>query len=463
MLAATGLPVLAAAAGRRRRVGIIGGGMAGVSLAWLLDGVRDVVLLEAGGSIGGNVHAVELDVGGDPVVVDVGAQQFHPGPYPLYTALLVHLGLHAPEGTGPSDSHAFPASITLAAEHEPTPRFVSPALPGRAWPLLAPWNQAGVTAFAVCFLAAKRREQLGGRWALTLEDWLPTLGLPQAQWEGMLLPWAAALFSGSIDQARGLSARAAMIFAARALPANPLEGVRYYSLRSGMTEAMHRMLARCTTVEVFTGTRVQHVTRLPEGGFRLQGDRGRAFIVDDLVLAASGPGSLELLRHVPATGAQQAALRRIEFHYARIAIHTDAAYASTNPHHRSFLNCQVQSDHCESSMWLADVLPAAPQATAARLWKSWVTHREWQPSHVLYEAEFLHMLPTPATLAAQGALRALQGRDRIWFAGGYTLPYDSQETALRSALGVAIGLGATTSRALSLAPSWSAGQVQDDV
>ena len=82
-----------------------------------------------------------------------------------------------------------------------------------------------------------------------------------------------------------------------------------------------------------------------------------------------------------------------------------------------------------------------PPETAAKLWKSWTTHRV-QPSQVLYDTEFRHMLPTPATLHAQDSMKTLQGRDGIWFAGGYLYPYDSQETALRSALRVALGLDA---------------------
>jgi NADPH-dependent glutamate synthase beta subunit-like oxidoreductase len=45
--ATAGSPMLAHAAPPRRTVAIIGGGMAGVSVAWLLDGQRDVVLLES--------------------------------------------------------------------------------------------------------------------------------------------------------------------------------------------------------------------------------------------------------------------------------------------------------------------------------------------------------------------------------------------------------------------------------
>jgi predicted NAD/FAD-binding protein len=100
-------------------------------------------------------------------------------------------------------------------------------------------------------------------------------------------------------------------------------------------------------------------------------------------------------------------------------------------------------------MWMAPVLAGPPLSATARLWKSWITHRQ-APSQILREVSFKHMLPTPATLFAQGILRLLQGRDRIWFAGGCLHPYDSQETALRSALGVALGLGVSTSRVQAL-------------
>jgi len=168
--AVAGLPALGAGGAPRRRVAIVGAGMAGVSLAWLLDGTCDVVLLEARESIGGNVQSVEVELDGRAFVVDIGAQYFHPGPYPLYTALLTQLGLYPPAATGPTASHAFPASITLSAIGNGTPRFVSPILPQRTWPIFAGWNQAGLLAFASAFSAAQRREQLRESWALTLQD-----------------------------------------------------------------------------------------------------------------------------------------------------------------------------------------------------------------------------------------------------------------------------------------------------
>jgi uncharacterized protein len=441
---AAGMPAIdPGAAVRRRSVGIVGGGMAGISLAWLLDGARDVVVLEARDSIGGNVQSVDVDLDGHRFVVDLGAQYFHPGPYPVYTALLRHLGLYDPESTG-GQAHSFPASITLTAGAESTPRFVSPVLPQRRWPFFAPWNASGLGAFGVGFIAARVREHLNQSWDLTLDEWLPKLGLARKQWEGMLLPWAASLFSGSILQARGLSARAAMIFAARALPPNPFDQLAYFVLKPGMIEALSVMLAQCSTVRVQTSAPIHSIVRTRESGFELRQAGGPPLLVDDLVLAASGPSTVRLLADLTGPAPQIAALNGIEFHQARLALHTDARYAPADPKHRSFFNCDAQGAFCEASMWLASVV-SGPAETTARLWKSWMTHRA-PPQQVLHEAEFTHMLPTVETLRAQERLGSLQGAGGIWFAGGYLHPYDAQETALLSALRVARGLQVSSPR-----------------
>src|SRR5262245_56557705 len=83
-------------AGPRRKVGIVGGGLAGVFLAWLLDGQCDVVLLESQPTLGGNVQTIQLEVEGQIYSVDVGAQYFHPNLYRTYIKLLTTLGLYPP-------------------------------------------------------------------------------------------------------------------------------------------------------------------------------------------------------------------------------------------------------------------------------------------------------------------------------------------------------------------------------
>ena len=69
---------------------------------------------------------------------------------------------------------------------------------------------------------------------------------------------------------------------------------------------------------------------------------------------------------------------------------------------------------------------------------------------MLHESTYRHLLPTPATIRAQSALRATQGQGGVWFAGGYTRPYDSQETALLSAIDVADAIVGPTARRRAL-------------
>jgi predicted NAD/FAD-binding protein len=172
--------------------------------------------------------------------------------------------------------------------------------------------------------------------------------------------------------------------------------------------------------------------------------------VDELVFATPAPVTRRLLEGLPGTGPQQEKLGGIAYHDARLALHRDPAYALADPRYWSFLNCESDGGFCEASMWLEPVLRGVPPATSSRLWKSWVTHRQQQPQEVLSEVAFRHMLPTPATIRAQRGLLARQGRGGVWFAGGYTRPYDSQETALRSAMDVAHGMGVFSNRLLSL-------------
>ena len=241
-----------------------------------------------------------------------------------------------------------------------------------------------------------------------------------------------------------------MVFAAKVLPPNPFDPIAYYVLKPGMVEGLSRMIAQCSTVNIQTGTRVRDISRARHGGFKLHCGHGRVLDVDDLVLASSGPPTARLLSGLPGTSPQLAALRGMEFHQARLALHSDPLYAPTDPNHRSCPNCHLQGGFCDASMWPASVVDGPTPATTAKLWKSWITHRGQLPKQILYETQFKHMLPTPATLAAQDRLGLLQGLDRLWFAGGYLYPYDSQETALRSALRVALGLQVTSSRSQML-------------
>jgi len=171
----------AAGASARPRVGIVGGGMAGVALAWLSTATTTSLCSKRAGRSAQRPQRT-LDVDGVPLVIDVGAQYF----IPVLSSLCGAPGAARsvrPGGCANGAAHSFPASITLFSDDEATPRFCRPCC-RRGWPLLVPWNRSGVQAFSTAFHAAKRRERQREDWVVTLQDWLPTLGCRRRSGKG---------------------------------------------------------------------------------------------------------------------------------------------------------------------------------------------------------------------------------------------------------------------------------------
>ena len=76
-----------------KRVAIIGSGVSGLSAAWLLSQVCDVVVYEKDDRLGGHSNTVEVDAAHGPVPVDTGFIVFNEPSYPNFTAMLDHLGV----------------------------------------------------------------------------------------------------------------------------------------------------------------------------------------------------------------------------------------------------------------------------------------------------------------------------------------------------------------------------------
>ena len=88
---------LATVSSSRRRVAVIGSGIAGLSVAWHLADEADVTLYEAGSHFGGHAHTVDLtlDTAEGPLThgVDTGFLVYNERTYPKLIALFAELGV----------------------------------------------------------------------------------------------------------------------------------------------------------------------------------------------------------------------------------------------------------------------------------------------------------------------------------------------------------------------------------
>jgi predicted NAD/FAD-binding protein len=422
------------------RVAVIGGGLAGVSTAWLLESEVPVDLFEAREVLGGNVRTLEVDYEGHPVVMDLGAQYFHPTVYPTYQRLLNQLGGFDTPGA----AHIAPSSVTMIRDTG-EPIFVSPVLPSRLWPLAQPWNRESIQAFAALAEAAGRLDAEDGDWKLTVEDWLPTLEVSAELREGLVLPWIAGINSGVIAPTRQFSARAATIFLGRALGTLRPEDITYSTLAAGLGSVIGRMASEAPDLTVFSGAPTSAVQRTSQG-LVVIADGRRYGPYQSVVLALPGPQGAALLDGVTGLDATRAALAQVQTFEATLAIHRDPLYVHPDATYHSLINAVVSAEACEVSMSMAEALAPLPDGRRVDLWKSWVGHRTQQPSDVLSTETYTHIQVSPQTIQAQETLAGLQGAGGIYFAGGWTLPFDSQETALLSAINVAERLAPRSSK-----------------
>jgi predicted NAD/FAD-binding protein len=421
----------AAAAPRARlrpRVGIIGGGLSGVSCAWLLDGVADVVLFESRRSLGGHVQTIEVAASDRSVRVDVGAQFFSESAHPTYERLIEILGLS-------SQNIECEMSITLTETGRELPRFVSPS-PKRAWAFFPPWNLPALLAFLPFALAA-RTFVYHGDWLVPLEDWLATLPVPVEQKEHLILPLLSAMIGCSLEEARGVSARNALYFVGTALPSNLLDPIRYDNSLLGLSAVVGALARRSRDLTAHLGSPVVAVRPLRDGGYRIENDRGISASVDVAIVTAPPYATAPLLSGIPALEEVSRILREFEYFSAEIAIHRDPVYMPQNHRYWSAYNPHVDGDFCEASIWYGALRPAPEGEAPLSLFKSWATARSTPPSEELFRRRFLHPRVEPGFIRAQRKLASgHQGGAGVWFAGSYMKEVDSQETALVSAMDV---------------------------
>jgi hypothetical protein len=70
------------------RIGVIGGGAAGLATAWLLQDDHQVTLLEKENRLGGHANTVEVEINGSTVPVESGFEFFSEEVYPCFARLL---------------------------------------------------------------------------------------------------------------------------------------------------------------------------------------------------------------------------------------------------------------------------------------------------------------------------------------------------------------------------------------
>ncbi|RJL23246.1 FAD-dependent oxidoreductase [Bailinhaonella thermotolerans] len=412
------------------RVGIVGGGIAGLTVAWLLGEAHEPVVFEARSRIGGNIRSIHVQLDGHEVSLELGTQDISPGLFPAHRRLLRELGFTARQfrpipsslSISRADRRAF-----LATAHE------TDGVWGRR-PVLGP----AARALDLFLEQASKWEEEDVDWTVPLAELVEPLPVPARLKRNVLYARTAALFCCSIDQARELSARGAAAFYVGG-SGDP----GWDQLAPGLEAAAWALAAATPRLTLRVGTEIRRVRR-EHGLYELTDSGGRTHLVDRVVLAVPAYAALAMLESLAGSGRVRDVLAAFPYVDTSYALHLDPVYMPRDRRHWSTSNLIVDGEWCESCEWYRPV-------HGPDVFKSLVAHRAEPPGVCLYRAGFRHLFLSPGAVRAQRRLTAFQGRGGLYFAGNHFDWVASQESAVTTALGVVRDLAPESPRLSLLA------------
>lgn len=417
------------AAGRAARhpVAIIGAGTGGVAAAYFLGGTFDVDLFEARSKIGGHCDSHVIEYKGRRVAVDLGAQFFHPATHPIYVTLLEQVGLYDPAHPDARATLQAPASLCIFPTAGGPPIFSS------SHPLATLQTSVEFAGFAELARTAVLSDL---PWETTVDAWIRSLPLSQSFKDAVAYPWIASLIGCPRSDALRASARSILQTFALSYSADITQGATTYNSRLGLQGNLQRVLHRSSRVRVHVDAPALGLTRT-RSGWVVQTRSGRRGPYRFVVLNAPARIGRELLRPVPGFAQVVGLLHAYRYFDSRLLIHTDPAYVDRARADWASYNAEVDGRQCEGSVWYGALHPPLPAGGTVDVFKSWAARRPADPRKVLLERRFKHPLINHAALEAARALRHHQGRHGLYFSGQYTTGFDSQESAVYSAMKVA--------------------------
>lgn len=416
----------------RKRIAVVGAGVAGLGAAWALSRRHHVTLIEKAPRLGGHANTVDLDTASGPMAVDTGFIVYNKPAYPNLTHLFSHLDVP----TEPSDM-SFAVSIGGGR------REYSGSLAGFfAQPanLFRPdhWRM-------INDLVRFYREAAG----MNLNNLCPDITLGELLHQGAysdvfrqnhILPMGAAIWSCSTAQMLAFPARSFIEFFENHALLNLGARPRWRTVTGGSREYVGRIEASMSA-EVRTGLSIASIHRAPSG-VTLRFEDGTRSHFDELVLATHADQALALLGP-DATASERDILGAFSYQRNRTLLHSDRALMPKRRRAWSSWN------------YLAEESDSPERRVAVTYWMNRLQNLETQepilvtlnphqdpaPGTKLGEFSYDHPVFDSAALKAQPRIPEIQGGHFTWFCGSYC-GYGFHEDGLQAGLAVAASLGA---------------------
>ncbi|MBY0339923.1 MAG: FAD-dependent oxidoreductase [Rhodocyclaceae bacterium] len=414
----------------RKHVAVIGSGISGLAVAWLLRDTHQVTLYEAAGRLGGHTNTLEVAVDGQTFPVDTGFLVFNRRTYPNLCALFKLLGIEAVASEMTFSARIESLNLEWAGNNLNT-------VFGQRRNLLRP-SFIGMVRDIMRFnrettaLAAQ-----GAQAAESLGDFLERRRYGKAFRDWYLLPMAAAIWSCPTETMLAYPLATFVRFCHNHGLLQLVNRPQWLTVKGGGREYVRRMASDLDDVRL--NSPVLAVRRADDGIHVMAADGSARY--DEVVFACHSDQALAILAD-QASPAERSVLSAVKYQSNRAVLHTDA---SLLPQRRSLWAAWNYAAGPETSgsapvavSYLINRLQPLPVQTPVIV--SLNPFREPAPKSVIADIDYAHPVFDQAAIEAQRRLPGINGRDRLWFCGAWGR-YGFHEDGLRSALAVVQGMG----------------------
>jgi len=414
---------------QRQKIAVVGGGIAGLSAAWLVGRRHDVTLYERANYVGGHTNTVDVELAQGPVSVDTGFIVFNDRNYPNLCALFDHLGVHS----SPSDM-----SFSVSTEGG---RFEYGG--ARLSMLFAQRRNMANPAYLRMlrdvgrFYKAGHKALIDGIDGVTLAEFLGRLGCgPElARWH--ILPMSAAIWSAPEQNVLDFPAAPFLRFMANHGLLGLSDRPKWRTVTGGGRNYVEAMLNKFSgTVRLNTG--VEAVTRTPEG-VRIEDRQGGVEHFDQVVMASHADETLRMIKYPDP--AERRVLGAFRYQRNLAVLHRDPRFMPRRRRAWASWNSRLSEGSAGRApmvtYWMNRLQPLP---TGQDLFVTLNPHPEDMPENVLRSFPYDHPMFDSATDAMQRMIWNIQGRRGLWFCGAH-LGHGFHEDGIQSGLAVAEAVG----------------------
>ena len=421
----------------RKRIAVVGAGIAGMGAAHMLGDQHDVTLIEAGPRLGGHARTVMAGKNGDQPV-DTGFLVFNYANYPHLARLFAELDVPVVKS-----NMSFGASID-GGRLEYALHGVNAIFAQRRNVLKPAFLRMlrDIVRFNKHALAIAQDK------TLTVGQFLDKLGSGAYFRDFYLLPLSGAIWSTPTQKIMDFPAHAMINFFENHALLNYSGQHQWYTVDGGSREYVNRLenAMAAKGVNIRKSAPVEAAKRTLVGvEIKLKGGDWEAF--DEVVFATHSDDTLAMLSD--ATPQEQAALGAIKYQPNDVVLHADAAIM---PKRRSTWaswnyteDRAATSDRIDLTYWLNSLQPIPENDPHFVTLNTKRTIRE----ELIYDQTTLrHPVYDLAALDAQKQIAGFNGTGHTWFCGAW-MRHGFHEDGLSSAIDVVRGISDTTAQPIA--------------